>query len=230
MSRTQSILRHAGAFLVAGLLAACGSERLVTPVIAPVAPTTSVAQADARLAAVLAERAAIEARYAEREVVCYGKFFVTNCLDEAKERRRLALAAQRAIEVEAEYFKRKNKVDERDKAMAASEARFQAEEAAAAAAPGAAPKTVSPVPALRPSSVPGRIARRDARAAQAAAAAPAEAATRAARAAAFEDRKRKSEERQRAVAQRKAENDAKRAAARAEKDKAAAQPAPVPAR
>ena len=233
--RAQSMLRRAGAILVAilgaSLLAACGSERLVPTVITPAAPTTSVAQADARLAAVLAERAAIEARHAEREVVCYGKFFVTNCLEEAKERRRLALAGQRAIEVEAEYFKRKNKVEERDKAIAEADARFQAEEAGLAAQPGVAPKTVSPVPPPRPSSVPGRLAKRDARTAQEAAAAPANAAARAAKSTAFEERKRKSDERQREVAQRKADRAAKRAADQAEKDKAAAaQKNPAPTR
>jgi colicin import membrane protein len=229
--RAQSMLRHAGALLVASLLAACGSERLLPDATPVVAPTTSVAQADERLAAVLAERAAIEARHAQREVVCYNKFFVNNCLEEAKERRRLALATQRAIEIEAEYFKRKNKVDERDKAIAEADAKFQAEEAAAAAKPSAPPKTISPAPPPRPSTVPGRIAKRDARAAQEAAAEPANAAARAAKAAAFEERKRKSEERQREVAKRKAENAAKRAAEQAEKDKAAAaQKAPAPAR
>lgn len=225
MTRAQSMLRHTGALLVAGLLAACGTGRPAL-VSTAVAPTTSVAQADGRLAAVARERAAIESRYAEREALCYDKFFVNNCLDEAKERRRVALAAQRAIEVEAEYFIRKNKVEERDKAMAAAEAKFQAEEAGAAARPGAPPKTVSPVPPARGSSVPGRSARRDARAAQEAAQQPVEAATRAANAAAFEARRRKSEERQREVGQRKAE----RAAQQAEKDKAAAaQKAAAPA-
>ena len=223
------MLRHAGALLVASLLAACASKG-PAPVSAAVAPTTSVAQAEERLANVLAERAAIESRHAAREVVCYEKFFVNTCLDEARERRRVALAAQRAVEIEAEYFLRKNKVEERDKAVAEAEAKFQAEESTAAQSP-AAPKTISPVPPPRPSSVPGRIARRDARAAREAAGAPAMAATRAANAAAFEERRRKSEERQREVAQRKAEREAKRAADKAEKEKAAAaQKAPVPAR
>ena len=39
--------------------------------------------------------AAIEARYAEREAVCYDKFFVNRCLDQANERRRVALHGQR---------------------------------------------------------------------------------------------------------------------------------------
>jgi hypothetical protein len=228
MSTAQSLLRNAGAVLMLALLAACASKR-PAEVRSALPPTTSVAQADERLAAMAAERAAIESRHAEREAVCYDKFFVNHCLDEAKEQRRVALAAQRAIEVEAEYFKRKNTVEQRDKAMAEAEAKFQAEQAEAAAQPPAAPKKIAPVPPARASSVPGRIARRDARAAQEAAAAPADAATRAARVAAFEEKRRKSEERQREVAQRKAERAAKRAAEKAKKEKAAAaQQPPVP--
>jgi hypothetical protein len=227
MTTAQTLLRRAGAFVTVSLLAACAGQR-PAPVETPPAPTTSVAQADERLAAVAAERLAIEARYAEREAVCYDKFFVNNCLDEAKERRRLALAAQRTIEVEAEYFKRKNKVEERDKAMAETEAKFQAEEAASAAQP-VVPRTISPPPPPRRPTVPDRIAKRDARAAQEAAQEPANAAARAANAAAFEERRRKSEERQREVAQRKAERAAKQAAEKAEKEKAG-QAAPVPAR
>ncbi|MEW6025317.1 MAG: hypothetical protein AB1807_24630, partial [Pseudomonadota bacterium] len=118
--------------LVLALLAGCAAERQA-PRPAPSSPTTTVAQADERLAAVAAERAAIEANFAAREAVCYDKFFVNNCLDEAKERRRSALAVQRAIEIEAEHFKRKHKVEERDREMAEAEARYREEEARAAA-------------------------------------------------------------------------------------------------
>ena len=230
MTPAHAILRHAGAVLVAALLAACAGQHQA-PVSTALAPSTSVAQADERLAAVAAERAAIEARGAEREAVCYEKFFMNNCLDEAKERRRVDLAAQRAIEVDAEYFKRKHTVEERDKAIAEAEAKFQAEEAATSAQPAPAPKTIAPVPPPRRSSVPDRIAKRNARAAQEAAAEPANAAGRAAKVAAFEEKRRKSEERQREVARRKAEREAKRTAQQAEKEKAAAaEKAAVPSR
>ncbi|XYJ11947.1 hypothetical protein ACSUZJ_08115 [Telluria sp. B2] len=221
MRKAQSVLRSAACTLVLGLLAACASERQAPPP-APASPTTSVAQADERLAAVAAERAAIEARYAEREAVCYEKFFVNNCLDEAKERRRIALAVQRAIEIEAEYFKRKNRVEERDRAMAAAEAEYQAEEARMAAEPSAPPKAPNVTPPPRPSPVAQRMARHKERTQQAAAKEAAEAPKRAANAAAYEERRRKSEERQREVAERKAEREAKQAA-KAEKEKAAAE-------
>ena len=132
------VVRMFAAALLAAALSACASVE-PGPAVATVDPTTSVAQADARLAAVAAERAAIEARYAEREAVCYDKFFVNHCLDEAKERRRVALNAQRNIEIEAERFKRRMKVEERDREIAAAEAEYKAEEARLAAEPPPAP-------------------------------------------------------------------------------------------
>ena len=74
---------RAGALLaLASLLAACSTTQPAAPEV-PHPASTSTAQAQERLAAVAAERRAIETRYAEREVVCYDKFFVTRCLDEA---------------------------------------------------------------------------------------------------------------------------------------------------
>ena len=224
-NKAQSMLRSAAATLVLALLAACASERQALPP-APSSPTTSVAQADERLAAVAAERAAIAANYAAREAVCYDKFFVNNCLDEAKERRRSAEAVQRAIEIDAEHFKRKFKVEQRDRQMVEAEARYREEEARAATQPPAAPKVPTAVPPPRPSPVAGRMARHDQKAQEDAAKEAADAPKRAANAAAYEERRRKSEERQRLVAQRKAEREAKRV--KAEQEKAAGQqPAPA---
>jgi len=222
MTNAQSILQRAACALVLGLLAACASERQAPPP-APSSPTTSVAQADVRLAAVAAERAAIEANFAAREAVCYDKFFVNNCLDEAKERRRSALAVQRAIEIEAEHFKRQFKVEERDRQMAEAEVRYREEEARAAAAPPAPPKTPTAVPPPRPSPVAKRMARHTAKVQQDAAREAADAPKRAANAAAYEERRRKSEEKQKEVAQRKADREAKRV--KAEQEKAAGKPA-----
>ena len=132
-------LRAVPALLLTALLSACASPEPV-PREVPPPPVTSVAQADQQLAAVARERAAIEARFAERERVCYDKFFVNRCLDDAKERRRTALAAQRAIEVQAERFKRQAVADERDRNVAEAERRFEEQEARMAAEP---PKPVS---------------------------------------------------------------------------------------
>jgi colicin import membrane protein len=64
--------------------------------------------------------------------VCYDKFFVTSCLDEAKERRRSGLAAQRAIEVQAERFKRQAGGRRARPQTGRAEKKFREEEAALA--------------------------------------------------------------------------------------------------
>jgi hypothetical protein len=179
---------------------------------------TSVAQADAQLAAVARERTAIEVRFAERERVCYNKFFVTGCLDEAKERHRSALAAQRAIEVQAERFKRQAAVDERDRKLAEADKRYREEEGRLSAEPPKPEHVVEPAPAPRASTVPARVAERDARLKAAQAKEAAEAPKRAQNVRDYERRKAESLERQRDVERRKAERAAK-AAKKAEEDK-----------
>jgi hypothetical protein len=216
--------------LLCALLAACAGNRPAPREVTP-PPVTSVAQADQQLAAVARERAGIEARYAERERVCYDKFFVTSCLDEAKERRRSALAAQRAIEVQAERFKRQAVVDERDRKLAEAEKRYREEEARMAAEPAQPTRAVQEAPAPRPSTVPAREAERDARLKAAAAKDAAESPKRSQNVREFERRKAESEERQREVERRKAERAARQAKkAEEEKAKANGNPPPAPAR
>ena len=195
---------------LAALLAACASHDVV-PQEVPPPPVTSVARADQQLAAVARERAAIEARFAERERVCYDRFFVNNCLDEAKERRRNALAAQRAIEVQAERFKRQAVVDARDRNLAEADRRFKEQEARLASEPPKPPPEPSPVPPPRKPTVPERVAQRDARLRAQQQKEAAEAGKRAQNVRDYEARKAQSEERQRKVAQRKAEKAAKEA-------------------
>ncbi len=213
---------------LAMLLAACASQEVV-PRDPPPPPVTSVAQADQRLASVARERAAIEARFAERERVCYTKFFVNNCLDEAKEQRRMALSAQRTIEVQASRFKREAIVEERDRNLAEAEKRYQEQEARLAAQPPRQAPAVTPVPPPRPSTVPGRVAERNARLKQAQQQNAADAPKRAESVRAYEQRKAEAAERQRRVAERKAEKAAK-AAKEAEEAKAKAAATPVPAK
>ncbi|MET0209897.1 MAG: hypothetical protein ABW220_12705 [Burkholderiaceae bacterium] len=209
------------------LLGACSNAELVQEETPP-APTTSPEQAEQRLAAVAAERAAIEARYAEREVVCYDKFFVNRCLDEAREVRRAALVTQRAIEIEASHYLRRLKVDERDKAIAEADAAYAQEEAKLAAEP---PPVKDPaaaaLPPPRAKSGESRV-RSQQRAQENAANAEKEAAERAANVAAYEERRRKSEERQKEVARRVAEREAKAAQRAAEEAKRANGNGPAP--
>lgn len=216
---------RAGALLaLASLLAACSTTQPAAPEVPPPA-STSTAQAQQRLEAVAAERRAIETRYAEREVVCYDKFFVTRCLDEASEQQRVALLEQRAIEIEASRYLRQAKVDERDRALAVSEAAFQKEEAELAANPPAvkAPPTAA-LPAPRTTPAESRAARTK-RLQENAARTQSAQARAAQNVAAAEARRVESIERQKQVARRVAEREAK-AAKRAADDaaKKAAQP------
>jgi len=207
---TRSRMRALAVALSAALLSACASQDVV-PREVPPPPVTSVAQADQQLAAVALERKAIEARFAERERVCYDKFFVNNCLDEAKERRRSALAAQRAIEVQAERFKRQAIVEERDRNLAEAERRFKEQEARLEAEPPKPAPEPAPLPSPRKSTVPQRLAERDARLRAQQQQEAANADKRAQNVRDYEARKAQSEERQRKVAQRKAEKAAKAA-------------------
>lgn len=172
----------------------------------------SVAEADRIEAASALERARAEARFADSEVLCYQKFFVNACLDDAREVRRAALAPVRAAEIATARYKREASVLQRDRELAEAEAAYQSKlkqaQADAAAAPPAAPAE----PAL-PSAVkekkPGltqeqRIARREAREQQAAKRQRQQAARRADNAAALEAKRKESEERVRRVEQKKA--------------------------
>ena len=214
------------AALAAALLAGCASEP-ETALGPTLAPTTSVEQADQRVSAVARERTAIEARFVERERECYRKFFVNHCLDEAKERRRTALAAQRAIEIEAEHFKRKAKVDERDHAMAEADAQYRADEAQLAAQPPAPPRQPTEVPPPKPAPVAERIARHNEKLKQEQEHEQADAGKREANVRAYEQRKRESEERQRKVAKRLADKKAKDAKAKGGAPAPGQQPAPA---
>jgi colicin import membrane protein len=63
------------------------------------------------------QRALVETQFSEEEVVCYEKFFVTSCMDAAKDRRRSALKQLNAIEVEANAYNRRANIERRDQAL-----------------------------------------------------------------------------------------------------------------
>ena len=218
--------RYANAAVAAALLlAACGTAPKVRPE-PPIAPTTSTAEASAQLASVARERAAIEARFADREAVCYTRFFVNHCLDEAKETRRSALVVQRAIEVQAARYQRQAIVDERDQQMAVADKHFQEQEARIAAEPPKPPPVVKPETPARAPSAPGRIAQRDKRAQDMQRQEAADVGKRAQNVHDYEARKAQAEEGQRRVAQRKAEKAAKDAKQAADKARGAMEAAP----
>jgi hypothetical protein len=164
--------------------------------------STSVQQADDRLAETAALRAAAESRFVEREQVCYTKFFVNNCLDRAKDERHAALAGLRPIEIEASRFKRAYAVDQRDLALEASNAKTDAQ-------PPVARPEKAPAP---PASIPNARAPRQEKPAVAT-----DDAKRAANVAAYEKKRAASQQRQREIAAKQAEREAKEAAKEATK-------------
>lgn len=195
------------ALLALALLAGCSSALRAPADGYSVPPPANVAEADAALAKAQRDRIALEAEYAASEALCYERFFVNRCLDEAREKRRQGLVVVRAIEVAMERYRRQAAVDQRDRELAQAEAEFQAEEAArAAAAP--APRQVEPEP-VRPApsgiSLAERRARHAAKLRQAAEKERAQAPKRAAKAAAYARKKEKSERRQAEIAAKQAE-------------------------
>ena len=111
-------------------LTGCGTELLALPAAAPIPSFTSVAEADEALAKARRDRAILDAAYTERERVCYERFFVNRCLDEARETRRAGMAVARAAEVEAERYKRETVANDHDRELARVEAELAVEEAA----------------------------------------------------------------------------------------------------
>jgi hypothetical protein len=194
------------------------------------AQVTSVAEADAALEKVATDRTAVSDEFAASERECYTRFFVNNCLDKAKEKRRVALAEIRAREVDAEHFKRVDSVARRD-ADLAERVRKDAEEAATRAAqPPKAPKQEHPEPkAPTGPRLAEREAQYDAKVKRQQQQEAANAAKRAANVAAFERKQAEAERRQGIVARKKAENEEKARRA-AEREAAAEQKAAQPAR
>lgn len=191
------------------------------PLLEPVVPRThSVEQADAKLKEVEQARAAVTAEYAASEQVCNTRFFVNYCLDQAKEKRRVALSGLRAIEVEANRFKRQHAVEQRDRELAERLKKDDEELARRAAAPQ--PPRVERDPA-KPAAKPGpsldqRQAAYDAKVKRQQEKDAAEAGKRAQNVAEFDKKKADSERRQAQVAEKKAarEEKARQRAAEAE--------------
>lgn len=183
-------------------LAGCASVKPSPP--PPLAPAShSVAEAQGKLAMAARERSRAEAEFSVSEQQCYSKFLVNRCLDQAREKRRTALAALHAIENEAERYQRQAKVDERDREMAKADQQFKQEEARQAALPPAPPYQPRADAPRKPQPTVDRSAEHAARMKQIAEEEKAGAAKRAANVAAFEKRKAESERRKREIEEKK---------------------------
>lgn len=89
----------------------------------PAGSIKTTAAADDILIEAGAERQVIGDQYIDDQRACYQKFFVSSCLEEAKERNRVAVKQVRDVEVEANAYKRQDKADERDKSLAEQHAK-----------------------------------------------------------------------------------------------------------
>lgn len=86
--------------------------------IYPSGSITTVQRANDALRDAAASRLTIEQTYRDAQFACNKKFFVSDCIDAAKERHRIARAETRAVEVEADFVKRRDRAEQRDKSIA----------------------------------------------------------------------------------------------------------------
>lgn len=190
----------------------------------PAGSISTVEEADRALADASVERDAAERRYGAEQESCYTKFFATSCMDESRERRRKALAEIRAVEVEANEFKRKERAAERDREVAQRIADSEAKQAERekelqqqqrqAGDAAKKPEPAAPNPAAQEvssgMSISERTARHEAKLRRIQAEDAANAAKRAENIAAYERKQREAEEHQKEVENRKAEKERER--------------------
>lgn len=84
----------------------------------PAGSIATVQRADEALRDASASRLVIEQQFRNDQIVCFKKFFVSDCNDAAKERHRVARAETREVEVEADFVKRRDRAEQRDKSIA----------------------------------------------------------------------------------------------------------------
>ncbi|WP_157691729.1 hypothetical protein [Noviherbaspirillum autotrophicum] len=77
----------------------------------------SVEAAEQALVDAAKERAEVEQRFLAEKNACLSRFFASSCEEGAREQRRAALEGLKAVEVEANAFKRRERVIERDRAL-----------------------------------------------------------------------------------------------------------------
>jgi len=172
-------------------------------------------EAEAAIKDVKAARGQIEQRYTEAKRICYDKFFTTACLDKATEQRRVDLSAVRPIELEANSYIRHARVAERDSRLEQAEreraAKAAERERKASSADVESEEKGSGISdaqrAAHAEAQAERVAEHEDRERERQAAVAAEADKRARNVQRYEEKVRKSEERQREIARRKAKHE-----------------------
>ncbi len=189
----------------------------------PAGSIQSVDAADRALQEADRERRRIQERLTTEEQACFDLFFANACRDKATERRRVALAAVRTVEVQANAFKRMARVAERDKVLEEKSAAQQVDSRLAVPSEGAlmeaAPPIVESTAQLPVESVDKSIHGSGRASGLSSPSAPRVRTTsgedRSSQIAAYEKKVREAEEHKREVARRKAEKVAKRSAKQA---------------
>ena len=87
----------------------------------PAGSIDTVAMADRALAEVRTERPTIRQQLEADEIACYERFFTNLCLNRVEERERSALEQLREVEIEANAFKRRERVERRTQRQAPKE-------------------------------------------------------------------------------------------------------------
>ncbi|MGZ5187584.1 MAG: hypothetical protein ACXWCO_21045 [Caldimonas sp.] len=135
---------------------AAGAAGAAPPADPGVAQATGAAPSDATPAEatvrIASKRAAVEARYANRERECRERFVVTSCIDDARRERRKELDRLRTLQIEVDEARRRERVAERKAELAgkAAEDAKRDRERSAAAAARAASAGESPAAGGRP--------------------------------------------------------------------------------
>lgn len=182
-------------------------------------------------------RSILATQFAVAQNACYDRFFTNACINSAKEAQRAGMAVLRPIELEAGAFLRQSRVDKRDKAL--QELRIKSEreaqerlilqqenekEAARKAEERASREQQRQTEqAARTRVTDDRVQRHEEKLQRLDAEEAGKAQERARNVAAYEEKQKEAAERQKKVAQKKAEKQAKQAG------KAAAAPAAAPA-
>jgi hypothetical protein len=182
----------------------------------------STEAADRALSETASERAANDAQFAVEKRACYSKFFANACIDAARERHRVEAEKIRKVEVEANSFKRHAQVNERDKALAEHNKKVEADEAerqkrlqesqsASAGNPQAKAQGGAPAQSVPKQSAPSnsRVAEHEARLRRIEEKERADAQKRAENVAAYERKVKEAQERQQKVEERKKEKQQK---------------------
>ncbi|QDD65288.1 hypothetical protein EJD96_14530 [Herbaspirillum seropedicae] len=91
----------------------------------PAGSIKSVEMAQAVLDEVAEDRQAVQLRYVLDQRACAPKFLVNKCLEEARDRKRLAEKDLKQAEYEANVFQRQANVDDRDRSLADQRAKDQ---------------------------------------------------------------------------------------------------------